>query len=56
VFVHRGQHLPTNLNQHLLVTPGRDSHHMMQGLVHATNAVGRKSRRHRLDTLALSGQ
>ena len=56
VFLHRRQHLPTNFSQYLLVTPGRDSHHMMQALVHATNAVGRKPRRHRLDALALSGQ
>ncbi len=52
----RGQHLSPHLRQHFVVARGRIRYQVMQRLVHAPNIVRGQARRHRLDTLALSGQ
>jgi hypothetical protein len=55
VLLHGGEHLLPHLLKHLLVVPRRVGHQVLQRLVHAPNLVRSQARRHRLDTLALSG-
>ena len=56
MFLHRRQHLPPNLGQHLLIVPGRVSDQVMQALMHPPDIMGGQTGGHRFDTLAFPRQ
>lgn len=55
ILLHRLQHRPPHLRQHLLVIPWRIRHQMVQRLVHTPNIVRGQACGHRFDALALPG-